>query len=926
MQPFLQTLAKHLIKSYGDNLENLAIVLPSKRGKLFFKTYLAQELDKPAWSPALYSIDEFAEELSGIIKAEPLNLLLDLYEVHLSLKKETVDFREFCSWGSVMLQDINEIDMYLVKPDELFDYLSEARAIQLWNPGGEKLTEFQQKYLEFWKSLGEYYRELNEKLLSKGTGYPGLVFKKASVNVKDVIAQKNWHKVIFAGFNAITPSEEKIITTLKESGIAETCWDADSYYLDDKWNEAGRFLRDAFRKGLNTSNAEKWISNTMVSNEKKIRIISSAQNTAQTRIAGEILTSILNPGNQADTGLVLSDESLLLPMLENLPEAASAVNITMGYPFKASPVYNFITNIIELHSSYRNSGKGNKEKFFYFRYIQELLANPVISFVLSKSEAKSVADLLNKFRKANRLFIRPAELSVLPDPVNRIFAEFDEMNDLLLAAARIFESAISRVNEEKTINGEFVLAGYKLLRKVSEFITTVEISSEGLLYLFQTLAATHTIPFFGEPVRGLQMMGILETRTLDFKNIILLSANEGILPSSSRQNSFIPVEIKRMFGLPTYAERDAVFAYHFYRMIQRAENVWIVYSNSGSENGPGEKSRFINQLRYELPKRNPAVEITEVTVASNHKTEEPELVSVTKNEEVLASIVEKLTEGISPSALNAFKDCNYRFYLRYVAGIEEPQTSDDTIDAATFGQLVHKTLENFYTPFIDRTVTVKDVEKMIGQSDEACEKVFLEKIPKEELFQGKNLLAFRVARRFVKNYLESERNFIEENGQILIKVLEEKLESPFQVNGVKINVSGYADRIDEHKGIIRIIDYKTGSVKSSDLTLKEVTDIIDKSGQGKQLQLLTYAWLLSRDERFKGKPLHSGIFALKRSSTGLNKLEVNGEEVIDRKMLDSFEKVLHDLIADILDPTKKIEQTAETKVCGYCGYAGICGR
>jgi hypothetical protein len=290
MEPFLKSFAAHLNKTYSDDLENIAVVLPSKRGKLFFKTYLAKEMKKPTWAPAIFSIDEFTEEISGLKKADPLNLMLDLYEVFLKLNpakagstdpSANIDFREFCSWGSVMLQDINEIDAYLVNADELFAYLSETKAIQLWNPDGERLTEFQQKYLEFWKSLGSYYQAFREKLLTKRSGYAGLIFRKASENIEEAIKERAWKKVVFAGFNALTPSEEKIIRHLKAIDLCETCWDGDEYYVSDKYNEAGKFLRSAFSKGLNTGDVAKWISSDMMNSEKKIRIISTSQNTAQ---------------------------------------------------------------------------------------------------------------------------------------------------------------------------------------------------------------------------------------------------------------------------------------------------------------------------------------------------------------------------------------------------------------------------------------------------------------------------------------------------------------------------------------------------------------------------------------------------------------------------------------------------------------------
>lgn len=923
MEPFLEKLAKHVVAN-SEKLEDVAIVLPSKRGKTFFKAYLGQQLSRPAWAPQLYSIDEFMEELSGLKKADPMHIMLEFYSMYSRTSGVEPDFKDFCSWGGVMLQDMNEIDSYMVNGKELFDYLSEARALQLWNPGEEKLTEFQLKYLDFWRSIGHYYEEFRIHLLQKGYGYAGLIFRTAAERLKADPSSLKWSKVIFAGFNALTPAETDIISTLKKAGKCELAWDADEYYLNDENQEAGKFLRRLLDR--KKDNAAQWISKDLLEGKKEIKIISVSQNTAQTRVAGQLITDVLREGKASETGLVLADESLLLPMLENLPAAVTALNITMGYPFKASPVYNFIHSVLELH--FRNkTEKTKKEKNFYYRNVRELLGNPVTSFLLkTEKEKRAVQTLIQTFDKANRLFISASEMRFLDGSVAKLFSESTDPKLLLYDLCSCFEEVIVRVKEEGTINGEFVLAGLKMLRKVSEFCGMPGVDASGLLYLFQTFSSAHTIPFFGEAVRGMQMMGILETRTLDFKNIILLSANEGILPSTSRQNSFVPIEIKRLFKLPTYAERDAVFAYHFYRMIQRAENVWIVYTSSVSENGPGEKSRYVAQLQHELPKSNPSVVIDELTLTFKAEQKEINGVNIKKNQEILDVIERKLRKGISPSAFNTWKDCNYRFYLRYVAGIEESGGVEDSIDAATFGSLVHKVLEEFYTPFVGKTIDEKAISRMMSEVEKKSEAVFLGEMKENDLKQGKNLLAFRVAIRFIKNFLAKEKEHIKSKGPLRIHGLEEKLAATLDIKGIPVLISGYTDRIDETDGVLRIIDYKTGSVESSELKIKDLGDLAVNRNTNKSLQLMIYAWLLSQDPRHQEKMIKSGIFALKKSSTGLNSVQFDGSDRLNKEVLEQFQKVLEELISEMLDPEKPIGQTEDEKVCGYCSYAGICGK
>lgn len=927
MDPFLKKLARHLAKEYGDDLSTVAVVLPSKRGKTFFKSFLGKELNKPTWSPALFAIDEFTEELSGLGKAEPLNLLFDLYEVHIELTNDKDDFKEFCSWGSVMLQDLNEIDSYLVDAGELFGYLSEAKAIQLWNPGETSLTEFQQKYLAFWRSLPAYYDAFSKKLLEKRCGYAGLIFRKAAERAPEQIELKKWRKVIFAGFNALTPAEEKIIRYLKESGKCETIWDADSYYLDDRHQEAGKFLRSAFAKGLRTSNDTEWVSDDLCTGSKKIKVISATQNTAQPRIAGQLLTEILKTAEHSETGVVLADEALLLPTLENLPADVKAVNITMGYPFKTSPVYHFILSVLELHMKAAEliKLKIRTEPFFYLRNVTELVSNPITALVAGNETYQHLRKLINDFSKANRMFIRPEELQKIK-ATSALFKFTNSPSELLQIVASSLEIAITTVNEKKTINGEFVLAGYKLVLRVKDFVEKNGIDQNGLIYLFQTISSAHTIPFFGEPVKGLQLMGVLETRTLDFKNVVLLSGNEGILPSGSKSNSFIPIEIKKLFGLPTYADRDAVFAYHFYRLLQRAENIWIVYSSSSTESGPGEKSRYVSQLQYELPKKNPNATITEVSLSNPPSQELISPVLITKTPEILQAIERKLTTGVSPSAFNLYRDCSYKFYLRYVAGIKEPADNPDGIDAATFGQLVHKVLEEFYAPFKGKALTSSEVTLMLKDVEGAAKKVFLTKVQEQDLFQGKNLLSFKVAIRFLKNFLEQEKKFLAEHGAILIEGLEESLSRKLEVDGRTITVSGFADRIDKVSDAIRIIDYKTGTVKPGETSLEQTADVLTLNGKGKSLQLLLYAWLLNEDERFKDRLKRSGIFALRQSSAGLNSVKVAGGDILDTERIGEIETTIKEMVREMLNPETALVQTKETRSCTYCGYAGICGR
>lgn len=948
---FLALVANRILSDQPGNMHDACVVVPNKRAGLYLKHYLSSGLNKPAFAPSILAIEDFVFSLLKVKQADQLLLLWELYDCYSELTGiEAQSFEEFLKWGRILLQDFEDIDMHLADASNVFGYLSEAKALELWNPGKGFLTSGQQRYLSFYRSLAALYQAYVTRLMNNGSVYKGLAFRLLTSTIKEAIGTRRWSRFYFAGFNALTPAEQRIIEELTLVKEVVRLYDADSYYLDDPMQEAGIYLRSALRN-YRQGNFE-WVHNYLCHSNKTITIIGVPHDAAQALVAGSLLSEIKRDLID-DTAVVLNEEKLLLPLLNNLPADLDHFNVTMGYPFLLTPAYGLLETILQLYQhAYERIRKTNPDKSadqklrFYFRDVFAVLKHSYISAYLAKCFSNG-GNPLPSILSQGRVFYTREEI-LLPFNANQaavdllqdVFTPRQNAEDTVANLIRITQLLAEALSDSDV--GTFSRMDHEFLYHLSLLLNRLglltakacdRLGLRGLHQLIRSVAGLANIPFSGEPLKGVQIMGMLETRALDFKNVIMLSVSEGILPAGKTQHSFIPYDIRRNYNLPVYSERDAVFAYHFYRLLQRCENLFLVYNTTPGELGGGEKSRFILQLEHELTKANPNIRISEKLYSppatTDHLSKE---ISVAKTSEVMDALTGLANKGLSPSALGTYVACPLKFYFSYVMGIDEESTIDDSMDAAVFGTGIHNALHGLYKPFEGKILSTKMIDNIYSEVSDVLRKSFLEAFNNNEIDYGRNLLMVKVAESYLKRFCRFEKETVEafeECGKHL-QVLH--LEYPLGRNAVisihvdaagqriPVRLKGKADRIDSAGGRIKIIDYKSGAVYRKELKIEEWSQLISDPVKNKALQLLTYAYLYAKE--FLAQIPECGIISFRNLSEGF--MEVALPE--DDHPVDAVESIIAQLLSEIYDESQPFTQTAELKTCEYCPFAGVCQR
>ncbi len=954
MQTFLQQVANHIHEKHAGNLGEICIVMPNRRAGLFLRKYLAKNLEKPSWSPAIFSVEDFFIRLSGMKLVDPVGLMFVFYEVHREIEAQNVQtFGEFIKWAQMLLADFNEIDAHLVDARQLFGYLTEVKAIEKWNPGHSQLTEGEKRYLNFYRSLFDYYSVLHEKLSASGEAYQGMIYRKLAEESEYLSEKITWKKVIFAGFNALTKAEKKVTDALVKSGKAEMLWDADEYYMNDVNQESGLFLREIYRKSEKQDFA--WIGNYFKDIPKEIRISGVPKNVGQARVAGEILNSWLTIRNSLEnTAVVLADENLLLPILNALPDGIPGFNVTMGYPLKQTSLFQLINLVFRLFENVERFDQlnQNSQKGFYFTDLLKILQHPYLSYFADTSP------IVRKIKESNKVFYPAITIKKIfndqnIDPAGVFSKLFSGLKPDISSMSRLIDDLILAFrdkfiqlkNDEKDtsvyqIEIEYLYNFAKIntrLRTLVERFQAVD-SIKTLRELFAGIASVARIPFYGEPLTGLQVMGVLETRNLDFEKIILLSTNEGTLPSGKISNSFIPFDVQKEFGLPTVSEKNAVFAYHFYRLIQRAKTIEIVYNTEADALGGGERSRFVHQLLHEMPAYQPATKFVERIVslpAPEGGITVP--IRILKDDNVFFKLRLKAESGFSPTSLNRYRSCSLQFYFIEIAGIDEPEEVEESMDFRTIGIIIHEVLEKLYRPFVGVILTENNIDEMRKNLDQVISAAFNKNYPDGEITTGRNRLIYEVINRFLVSYLNFEKAFINSittNGKdLVVKDLEYKTGIDFKTGDTEIKLKGTIDRVDEVGGITRIIDYKTGLVdENKDLNIVSWDDFASGAKSGKAFQVLMYAWLYKMQNKIENPDFETGVISLRSLSKGMVSFGLKPaprgpkDSKVDTEKLQYFENSLASLLAEVFNLEIPFTQTDDVKVCQNCYFKAICSR
>ena len=904
MSSFLQEVAKEVCLEQR-NLEDYIFILPSKRAGNFLKSSLARQKGKTLFAPQVYSIEGFIKEISGQESASRIELLFTLYEAYLEITPDNPESYEvFVQWAGTLLQDFMEIDRYLVSSHTVFSYLSAIQEMNHWAVVPEK-TPMIKGYLKFWEQLQPLYERFTSKLLAKGTGHQGLLYRLAAERLQEYLENSKGKRFIFAGFNALNQAESEIIQSVLRDADAEIFWDTDPYFLNDPIHDAGLFIRQYLDTWPYYVRHKPKGPRSNFLNEKEIKIVGIPKQVSQAKYVGNLLSELqaVSPISLDSTALILADESLLNPVLNALPAEIQPLNITMGYPLRETTAAGLFLQWLDLFIAQDKAG-------WYFQRLLEFLSHPAVQELMTDSEGNEANALRDHLVKNNILFINFSELRKLPfrnvAVLKILFSDKRQpqqfLNDGLALLKELRDKkGISHNSTHGYEQMEQVLLELKASIKPFPHINDLK-ALKGLLL---EALSSKSVDFVGDPNKGLQIMGMLESRNLDYETVIITSVNEGILPAGKTVNSFIPFDVKRELGLPTYKEKDAVYTYHFYRILQRAKKIVLCYNTEPDVLEGGEMSRLIYQLTTD-PNTVPFIE-QQIAIPKVPLKEKTAAV-VPKDRLILDKLSALGKKGFSPTALTDYIRDPLTFLKRHLLGVEEPEEVEESLEARTFGIIVHNGLEVLYKPFLGKVLTPGALEDQRKKIKPLVHELMAEQYPGRAALTGKNLIAGEVIAKYLDRFIEME---IEQAGEheIRILALERKFQMAYPISGLQqqINLKGTIDRIDEYDGNIRVLDYKTGTVRASEVEIVTWESLIREKEQSKAFQLLCYA-LLNNCEN-PAEIIQAGIIPIKNPGSGpvnfATKEKRNSrikDSRITKKVIQDFEEQLQGLIKEICDP------------------------
>ncbi|PWH84022.1 PD-(D/E)XK nuclease family protein [Algibacter marinivivus] len=909
MTTFIHEVLKDLHNT-GQKLSEITFVLPSKRAGLFLKHQLSSVVNQTAFAPQILSIEEFVEELSQLKSIPNTELLFEFYSTykHLTKKENSDSFESFSKWAQILLQDFNEIDRYLIPQKNIFNYLSAIQDLKHWSLEDNK-TDFVKNYLSFWNKLYDYYQNFTEQLLNKKLGYQGLVYREAVENLEAYIQNNSNKKHVFVGFNALNSSEETIIQELLQNNLAKIYWDTDVVFMNNIKHDAALFTRQHLKNWKYfKKHPFNWIANNYSKN-KNISAIGIPKNIGQAKYIGSLLKTLQKENtNLNSTAVVLGDENLLIPVLNSLPTSIQALNITMGFPLKSIPLASLFDSLFKLHKINSNS--------FYYKDVINIIAHQFIRPLLNVDGIDYASKIIKTIENNNLVYPNKDRLKRMINTdeniLDLLFSNWE--NSIILALENCskliltIKSSLDKNKKSNLLHLEYVFRFNELFNELtrlnSEHEHIKDIST--LFGVYKELLSSETLDFQGEPLQGLQLMGMLESRVLDFETVIISSVNEGILPAGKSNNSFIPFDVKLENKLPTYKEKDAVYTYHFYKLIQRAKNVYIIYNTETDVLTGGEKSRFITQLELEgIHKINHQI------IAPNVPTIETELNTIKKTETLQRQIIETANQGFSPSSLTNYIRNPIDFYYQKILKIKDHDDVEETVAANTLGTVVHNTLEDFYKPFINKFLIVEDIKALKSKINQTVTHHFLKEYKEGDITKGKNLIIFEIAKRYVSNFLDLEIKALKAGDKIKIIAIEADNNIEINIPELKfpIRVKGKVDRVDECNGTTRIIDYKTGKVESNHVEIVNWEDITtDYKKYSKSFQVLTYAYMMQQENTIQ-LPIEAGIISFKNLSSGFLKFSKKDstfsrskDSLITNDTINAFEDELKKLILEICNP------------------------
>ena len=959
MESFLKLVAADLYKHTEGNLAHTAVVFPNKRAGLFFNEYLAQESDSPIWSPAYVSISELFRSLSPWEVGDPVKLVCELYKIFRRETQSTETLDDFYFWGEMLISDFDDADKNKVDTDKLFSNLQDLRNIMddytfiddeqeeairqfFQNFSIERRTALKERFISLWDVLGNIYKGFRESLASQNIAYEGMMYRHVIEHLD--VDKLPYEKYVFVGFNVLNKVEHTLFTQLKDVGKAVFYWDYDEFYMKENrqavTHEAGEFIRRNLRDFPSPLSGELFKN---LSKPKEVHYIASSTENAQARYLPQwIRNNLTTP--EKETAVVLCNEALLQPVLHSLPAEVKHVNITMGFPLSQTPVYSFLIALLELHTHGFNFKSGR----YTFQSVVTLIKHPYTRQLTGQAEL-----LEKELTRNNRFYPLPGELGK-DEFLTRLFTPLSgnlnlciRLSETLQQVAGIYQANTSGTEDTDAFNQLYRESLFKAYTTINRFRTLIEedeltVQSETFRRLLVKVLSATNIPFHGEPAIGMQVMGVLETRNLDFRHLVLLSVNEGQLPKSGGDSSFIPYNLRKAFGMTTIEHKIAVYAYYFYRLLQRAERITLMYNTSSDGLNRGEWSRFMLQFLIEWP--HP---ITRQFLEAGQSPQGTSPITVEKTPDVmrrmqsLFDVRANPKAKFSPSALNYYLDCPLKFYYRYVAGLSAPDEVSAEIDSATFGSIFHYAAEHIYKDLTThgKVINKEALETLLRNEvklqdyvDTAFKKLFFN-VPQNEKpeYNGVQLINSAVIARYLKQLLQNDLRY----APFTFIASEMEVDEPIDIQTpkgvIKSRIGGIIDRMDSKDGTLRIVDYKTGGDADTPPHVESLF-IPDKKRSNYVFQTFLYAAIMCRKQ--PTMKIAPALLYIHRAATETYSPVIQmGEPRKPKEAVEDFSKYekeyrerLQGLLEEIFNPEKSFTQTEIIEKCTYCDFKALCKR
>jgi len=952
MESFLRKTAQEILEK-NSSLKDLVIVLPNRRAGLFFLQHLGDLIKTPIWMPETKTIEDVFYQFAGQRPADDLSLIFELYRVYQNLNTDAESFDRFYFWGEMILKDFNDLDQFMADAGKLYHHLSEIKELesdlsflsdsqielirQFWNSFQRQDRKHQEKFLKFWQILSPLYKQYQAALQVSGLAYSGMLYRKVATGLDTL--PKPEKKYVFVGFNAFTGTEELLIKHFITEYGAEIYWDIDAYYLEDKNQEAGMFFREYQNDKTFGPTFPKTIPEQISARQAKIQTYATPLKSNQANLVGAILESIGPEENWEETVVILPDEQMLFPVLHVLPPSISKVNVTMGYPIRNAPVYAFLEAVLEMQR-YLKMEEG--KVLFYHKQVKNLLGSTYLNAV----NPEFAKEILKEIQDQNMLYVPISQLQQGGELHALVFSKV-QSPQLFQYLADLIKILADRL-EEEPLQRSYLFQCYKQLNRIREVLESQDIQSldlEFMIRLFRQIFREVKLPFEGEPLQGLQVMGVLESRNLDFKRVIICNMNEESFPPSAGLNSMIPFNIRRAFKLPVQEQNDAIYAYTFYRLLHSAEEVHMIYTTTADQGKAGEKSRYIQQMTVEM-----GIDKEEQVVFVPIDLKGTDPISINKTQDVISQLerYKVRSDGtsmtsFSPSAINVYIDCRLKFYLKYIAGLNEKEEVKEEVDPAVFGNIAHYSMEFLYEGFIERKrrkiFRPEDFEDLkqnwiYPAIEKGVRKFYNLEADKDTRLNGQIAIVRDVLHGYIVRLLDIDQAA----APFQILSMEKEHKAIFEVQApygdFKVSLKGYIDRVDLQNESIRLIDYKSGVDKKEFSKVEDLFEPAIKNRNKAAMQTLFYGLLYASMHPENMNPLKPALFNFKEVfQDDFNPYLQQGEprkpkiEVNDyREYRDDFESHLSTRLMELFDSEIPFDQTDDLDKCKICPYVDICGR